>query len=994
MAELTTWAQQKLAASALSEATIQQLCTPHPAGGQPYVERPPRRGSKASSSGIALPYWTSAGEQLAVPNTKGEQITFERVRVHDQLRGERTQKRAKPLTPGLPVELQPKPKDYPKYLSPRGTGSQLYHSHLAILASAKRYQERLNDVHTPLRIVEGEFKVESLTFHAPKILTIGLGGVWNWRDRRHGGDDSLPIPELSGQEGSIPLEGREVRLCFDSDTAQNTKVQAALKALASHLIACGARVLHEILPSEPSGGKEGKNGPDDLIYRHGPEAFHRIENQPQSAIGYQIIGHGKEAVEVPVYMPPQEPGATNASHRRAQSLLAVTACTWAAASNKTMHQWTGNHWAALRGDQVEPAIQSLIHQFRIAQGWVHCDSKTITSWRQEWQRGLPQSLPRLHPDLQAAGVVPCLNGLLRLDTAELLPHTPAHGNTWRLEIPFDVTAPRGRITALLQEICGTTGARQLMAAIACTIRGTIGKRKIFIEIFGPGDCGKSLIALIVQSVIGLCNSTAGTLEKLESRGERFETARYEGQRLAIFNEAQRYSGPLEMLKAFTGRDLIPAEIKNGELFEFIFAGLVLLIGNSPINAQDHSDAVLNRRLQIGPLEPIPKERQNPDLLYVNRDTGELGGHLVEHLPGFLLEVLSIGEQEAGEILSTRSRTDQQLQNEVDSLTKLDPIARFLEDHLVFDPTITAESALNVGSWTAPTSKDAPPPSIADDRLFVRYCALALEGELTLKKARAADLPGQKQHFKQRIVGILRDQLRLPMPPGTPSRGEYRHRTRGSVVPCLRWRTAADDAASTPGPITYGVTLRHRASPPQSMGSQQPPCPPSPVAPRRPVKTPCMTKTPVGEDCEDCEDLFELATSEREKKEIPHIEATAKRSSRSARSAPASDLVIHGAFTGLHGSLAGSRLDTPAGAETIASTPDTASPAEQVQHGLAGPHTPAPGEQIEFLSPMGQWQLGPVIAVDDAYLQVRTPTGAKSRIKLSSYGRSWRWPAPA
>ncbi|MFN9113046.1 MAG: DUF3854 domain-containing protein [Bacteroidota bacterium] len=986
MAELTPWARQKLASSALPDATIELLCTPHPAGGQPYVERPPRRGSKASSSGIALPYWTPAGDQLKVA-VGDSTVIFERLRLSDQLICEYNQRRDRSPIPGLPGELQPKPRSQPKYLSPRGTGSQLYHSHIAILANAELYQQRLNDVYTPLRIVEGELKAESLTFHSPKIITVALGGVWNWKDRRDGGEESSPIPELSGQDGSIPLANREIRLCFDSDTAQNTKVQAALRALGKHLIDCGARVLHEVLPAEPSGEK---NGPDDLIYRHGPEAFQRIQNQPQSAIGVKVIGHGKDAVEVFVYMPPQEPAATNDSHRRAQSLLAVTARTWVAASNRAMHQWTGTHWAALRGDLCEPAVQSLIHQFRIAQGWRHCDSKTITSWRQEWQRGLPQSLPQLHPDLQSAGVVPCLNGLLRLDTAELLPHSPAHGNTWRLEIPFIPTAPQGKISALLQEICGPVGARQLMAAIACTIRGTIGKRKLFIEVFGPGDCGKSLIALIVQSVIGLLNSTAGTLEKLESRGERFETARYEGQRLAIFNEAQRYSGPLEMLKAFTGRDLIPAEIKNGALFEFVFHGLVLLIGNSAINAQDNSDAVLNRRLQIGPLDPIPKEKQDPDLLYVNRDTGELGGRLVEHLPGFLLEVLSIEEQEAGKILAACSRTAQQLQNEVDSLTKLDPVARFIEDHTVFDPDIGKEEALNIGSWTVPKDLRADGPSIADDRLFVRYCALALEGDLTLKKARAADLPGQKQGFKQRIVLILRDQLRLPMPPGKENQGEYRHRTRGSVMPCLRWRTEADDKNGVPGPITLGVALRHQAGPSQSMGSQQAPSPPSPQACAGPVKALCMTKTPVGADREDCEDLSEVTTSEGDKGVTPHIEASAKRSARSARSAPASDLVIHTVFTGPSRSPGDSRLDTPAGAETIGATPAQASPALD----LAGPLTPSPGEQVEILSPLGQWQLGSVLAVDATHLQVQTLTGSKPKLKLSSHGRSWRWPAAA
>ncbi len=86
-----------------------------------------------------------------------------------------------------------------KYRSPKGNGCRIFHSRLAIDAGS--YEDRLANIHVPLRITEGEFKTDAATVHDTKRLTIGIGGVNSWQDRYDGGEESRPIIELQ----EIPL---------------------------------------------------------------------------------------------------------------------------------------------------------------------------------------------------------------------------------------------------------------------------------------------------------------------------------------------------------------------------------------------------------------------------------------------------------------------------------------------------------------------------------------------------------------------------------------------------------------------------------------------------------------------------------------------------------------------------------------------------------------------------------------------------------------------
>ncbi len=106
----------------------------------------------------------------------------------------------------------------PKYLSSAKAGCRPYFSPLF----PKGHLGTVGNVF----ITEGEKKTDCLNFnHVP---TIGLSGIWCWKDQRSG--KSQPLPELE-----VINWKRQVYVVFDSDLSLKPKIQEALDALCTWL---------------------------------------------------------------------------------------------------------------------------------------------------------------------------------------------------------------------------------------------------------------------------------------------------------------------------------------------------------------------------------------------------------------------------------------------------------------------------------------------------------------------------------------------------------------------------------------------------------------------------------------------------------------------------------------------------------------------------------------------------------------------------------------
>jgi putative DNA primase/helicase len=175
--------------------------------------------------------------------------------------------------PELEQKLDGAIKEKNKYLSPPGRGNLIYF----VPGTLKVW---LQDTSLPVCVTEGEKKtlaLWALSLHGlsddvatPRFLSIGLGGVWNWRgvvgktQNQNGKrvDIKGAIPDLN----LINWQGRVVFIIYDANVATNESVRAARRGLAEELKQRGAIVRFVDLPEI-----EGVNGIDDLLGSKGPD---------------------------------------------------------------------------------------------------------------------------------------------------------------------------------------------------------------------------------------------------------------------------------------------------------------------------------------------------------------------------------------------------------------------------------------------------------------------------------------------------------------------------------------------------------------------------------------------------------------------------------------------------------------------------------------------------------------------------------------------------
>ena len=129
-----------------------------------------------------------------------------------------------------------------KYEQPSGSSP--------ILDVPPRCLASLGDPARTLYITEGAKKADALAQLG--AIVINLSGVWNWRGTNiRGGKTALADWE------NVALNGRLVRIVFDSDVTTKAAVSLALVRLKAFLTQRGATVEVVYLPDAPGGSKQG-----------------------------------------------------------------------------------------------------------------------------------------------------------------------------------------------------------------------------------------------------------------------------------------------------------------------------------------------------------------------------------------------------------------------------------------------------------------------------------------------------------------------------------------------------------------------------------------------------------------------------------------------------------------------------------------------------------------------------------------------------------------
>ncbi|WP_052056024.1 phage/plasmid primase, P4 family [Myxosarcina sp. GI1] len=380
---------------------------------------------------------------------------------------------------------------------------------------------------------------------------------------------------------------------------------------------------------------------------------------------------------------------------------------------------------------------------------------------------------------EATGLLPLQNGVLNLETKKLLSHSPEHKLTWCLPYDYNPLLTCYPIQQWLDQMC--RGDEDLVQLMRAYLRGIVTGRtnwQKYLELVGPGGTGKSTFTRLAIALVGSENTHTTTLKKLES--EKFEPASVAGKRLVLINDSERYAGEVSKLKALTGQDTLPYEVKYKQSSGgFTSQAMVIVATNEVIQSSDYTSGLERRRISIPMFNRIESDRQRNLIEHRN---GEMFGEFVPYLPGLLNWVIGMDEAEATNIIKNyESAVPSLAVMKAQTLVETNPIADWLDNKVILDP----EARTNIG--VAKRDKDSNSDNWYlhnDEWLYPNYAEYCHD-----TGTRSIGL----RRFVNLLSDLLNNQLRLNVEKG---RDRF-----GSFIRGLRLRDATDDE---PPLITNGA----------------------------------------------------------------------------------------------------------------------------------------------------------------------------------------------
>jgi len=269
-----------------------------------------------------------------------------------------------------------------------------------------------------------------------------------------------------------------------------------------------------------------------------------------------------------------------------------------------------------------------------------------------------------------------VNGLVDVNSRTLRPHDPAFLSPVQLPVVYDpaATCPEWERFIAATFPPDALGLPWELAAWLMLPDTSIQKAVLLL---GEGANGKSTFLAALAAFIGKRNIAGLSLQKLES--DRFAVARLVGKLANVCPDlpSAHLSGT-SVFKALTGGDVLLAERKYADSFEFSPFARLIFSANHPPRSHDASHAFFRRWLVVpfcrtfSPDEQIPRNILDARLA----DPKELSGVLnraLDALPGLRAKGF------------TESQSMRDAWNEFRETT--DPVAVWLDDHTVQGPDV-------------------------------------------------------------------------------------------------------------------------------------------------------------------------------------------------------------------------------------------------------------------------------------------------------------------
>ena len=188
------------------------------------------------------------------------------------------------------------------------------------------------------------------------------------------------------------------------------------------------------------------------------------------------------------------------------------------------------------------------------------------------------------------------NGLLDVTTRTLRPHDPVFLSPVQLPIEFDEAATCPHWDRFIEDVFPADAIEVAYEIVAWLMLPDTTKQ-VAVILLGEGSNGKSVYLMAVTNLIGRSNVAAVSLHRLES--DRFSVARLVGKLANVCPDL-----PSEALKstssfkALTGGDVMLAERKFQESFEFEPFARPVFSANHPPRSADASAAFFRRWIVV------------------------------------------------------------------------------------------------------------------------------------------------------------------------------------------------------------------------------------------------------------------------------------------------------------------------------------------------------------------------------------------------------------
>ena len=192
----------------------------------------------------------------------------------------------------------------------------------------------------------------------------------------------------------------------------------------------------------------------------------------------------------------------------------------------------------------------------------------------------------------------CLqNGMLDLDTGEILPHDPkylcTYGFPWAFDPANPVDCPNVK-RFLFQTVAEWRVIREVQEFFGYCLWPRQSFKKAMLLI-GPGDEGKSVLLRILRHLVGPDNTSAVNMTSLE---DQFQRVLIHDKSLNVFAEASANFFSSDYFKAITGGDPVTAAYKHQDGFTFVPRAKLVFSANRFPRVADNSQAFFRRVLPV------------------------------------------------------------------------------------------------------------------------------------------------------------------------------------------------------------------------------------------------------------------------------------------------------------------------------------------------------------------------------------------------------------